>query len=60
VRLRVLQRPGGSEILPSMWSDNYVSLLPGETLTLTARWRSDDAPDAKPIVVVDGWNVARK
>ena len=60
VRLRVLQRPGGSEILPSMWSDNYVSLLPGETRTLTARWSSDDAPDAVPTVVVDGWNMVRK
>ena len=57
VRLRVLQSPGGAEILPSMWSDNYVSLLPGETRTLTARWRSEDAVDAIPTVVVDGWNV---
>ena len=24
----------GAEILPSMWSDNYVSLLPGETILL--------------------------
>jgi exo-1,4-beta-D-glucosaminidase len=60
VRLRVLQSPGGSEILPSMWSDNYVSLLPGETRTLTARWRSEDAPDAIPTVMVDGWNMVRK
>jgi exo-1,4-beta-D-glucosaminidase len=60
VRLRVLQKPGGNEILPSMWSDNYVSLLPGETRTLTARWRPDDAPGATPAVTVDGWNVASK
>ena len=60
VRLRVLQKPGGSEILPSMWSDNYVSLLPGESRKLIARWRSDDAPDAVPTVVVDGWNVVHK
>ena len=60
VRLRVLQRPGSSEILPSMWSDNYVTLLPGETRTVIARWRSDDAPDATPTVAVDGWNVVRK
>jgi len=60
VRLRVLRNPGGAEILPSMWSDNYVSLLPGETRTLIARWRSDDAPGATPTVAVDGWNVVRK
>jgi exo-1,4-beta-D-glucosaminidase len=57
VRLRVLQKPDGAEILPSIWSDNYVSLLPGETRTLTARWRSYDAPGASPAVAVDGWNV---
>jgi exo-1,4-beta-D-glucosaminidase len=57
VRLRVLQSPGGAQILPSTWSDNYVSLLPGETRTLTARWRSDDAPGAAPTVAVDGWNI---
>ncbi len=60
VRLRVLQEPDGPEILPSMWSDNYVSLLPGETRTLTARWRSEDAPRAAPTVAVDGGNVARQ
>ncbi len=60
VRLRVLRNPGGAEILPSMWSDNYLSLLPGETRTLTARWRGEDAPGAAPAVAVDGWNAARK
>ena len=60
VRLRVLKSRNGEQILPSIWSDNYVSLLPGETRTLTARWRSEDAPGAKPTVAVDGWNVVRK
>jgi len=57
VRLRVLKRPGGEQILPSIWSDNYVSLLPGETRTLTARWRSEDAPSTAHEVAVDGWNI---
>ena len=60
VRLRVLQSAGGAQILPSMWSDNYISLLPGESRTLTARWRSEDAPGATPTVAVDGWNVSSK
>jgi exo-1,4-beta-D-glucosaminidase len=60
VRLRVLRGPGGGEILPSMWDDNYVSLLPGEARTLFARWRPADAVGATPSVAVDGWNVARK
>jgi exo-1,4-beta-D-glucosaminidase len=60
VRLRVLMAPNGGQILPSTWSDNYVSLLPGETRTLTARWRPEDAPGATPTVAVDGWNVESK
>jgi exo-1,4-beta-D-glucosaminidase len=60
VRLRVLKIPDGAQLLPSIWSDNYVSLLPGETRTLTARWRPEDAPGAIPTVAVDGWNVVRK
>ena len=60
VRLRVLKSQDGGQILPSIWSDNYVSLLPGDTRTLTARWRSEDAPGAAPTVAVDGWNVVRK
>ena len=60
VRLRVLKGANGEQILPSTWSDNYVSLLPGETRTLTARWRSEDAPGATPTVAVDGWNVLGK
>lgn len=57
VRLRVIQGPGGGEVLPTLWDDNYVSLEPGETRTLTARWRPADAHGATPVVAVDGWNV---
>jgi Exo-beta-D-glucosaminidase Ig-fold domain len=58
--LRVLKSLDGERILPSTWSGNHVSLLPGETRTLTARWRSDDAPGASPTIAVDGWNVEHK
>src|ERR1019366_6868572 len=60
MRLRFLKPPDGEQIRPSMWSDNYVALLPGETRTLTARWRSEDAPGAKPTVAMDGWNIVPK
>ncbi len=60
VRLRVMNAQGNAELLPSMWDDNYVSLTPGETRTLTARWKPEDAKGVTPKVVVDGWNVVRK
>jgi exo-1,4-beta-D-glucosaminidase len=58
VRVRLLG-PAGDEVLPTLWEDNFVSLLPGETRTLVARWRAVDAGGATPIVAVDGWNVGR-
>ncbi len=36
VRLKVDKGKGGAEILPVVWQDNYISLLPGEKRELTA------------------------
>ncbi|MFL5543572.1 MAG: glycosyl hydrolase 2 galactose-binding domain-containing protein [Gemmatimonadaceae bacterium] len=58
VRLQVTGRRG-EEALPVLWEDNYVSLLPGETRTLTATYRVRDLGGAPPRVVVTGWNVRR-
>ena len=42
-------------MLPILWSDNDVTLWPGESLTLTARFATPGA--ATPVVEVSGWNV---
>jgi exo-1,4-beta-D-glucosaminidase len=54
VRLKV--NKGGEEILPVMWQDNYVSLLPGEKRDLTATYHASALGTAKPTVEVKGWN----
>jgi exo-1,4-beta-D-glucosaminidase len=46
---------GGEPMLPILWSDNDVTLWPGESLTLTARFATPGA--AAPVVEVSGWNV---
>jgi exo-1,4-beta-D-glucosaminidase len=46
---------GGEPLLPILWSDNDVTLWPGESLTLTARFATSEA--AAPVVDVSGWNV---
>jgi exo-1,4-beta-D-glucosaminidase len=58
LRLQVTGR-GGEEALPVLWEDNHVTLLPGETRTLTATYRTRDLGGARPSVVVKGWNVRR-
>jgi len=48
------------EVLPILWSDNYISLLPGETRVITASYTKRRLRGAKPAVMVDGWNVVPK
>ena len=45
----------GKLVLPILWSGNDVTLWPGESLTLTARFATEGA--GKPVVEVSGWNV---
>jgi exo-1,4-beta-D-glucosaminidase len=49
--------PGDNELLPIMWSDNDVTLWPGESETLSATYASSALDGAAPVVSVSGWNV---
>jgi exo-1,4-beta-D-glucosaminidase len=57
VRLKVNKGKGGEEVLPAVWQDNYVSLLPGEKREISAMYRIADLAGTKPDVEVHGWNV---
>ncbi|MDQ2800540.1 MAG: malectin domain-containing carbohydrate-binding protein, partial [Armatimonadota bacterium] len=48
----------GARVLPVFYSDNYVSLLPGESKTITAEAQKEDLGGEPPFLVVDGWNVS--
>jgi exo-1,4-beta-D-glucosaminidase len=55
VELKVVDGEGSS-ILPVLWDDNYVSILPGESRELTARFPAADTATAASLVI-KGWNV---
>jgi exo-1,4-beta-D-glucosaminidase len=57
VRLKLDKGKGGEEILPVVWQDNYLSLLPGEKREVTATYRSGSSGAATPEVEVTGVNV---
>jgi exo-1,4-beta-D-glucosaminidase len=59
VRLQMLKSVGGEEILPVLWQDNYISLMPGETRELTATYPTRGAGAARPVLRVSGWNVSK-
>jgi exo-1,4-beta-D-glucosaminidase len=57
VRLKLDKGAKGEEILPVVWEDNYISLLPGEKREVTATYRSSELGVAKSVIEVSGWNV---
>ena len=52
-----LRRKSGERVLPVYYSDNYVSLVPGESRTVTMEAATKDLNGEDALVVVDGWNV---
>lgn len=48
---------GDNEVLPVDWSDNDVTLWPGQSETLTATYGADQLKGATPLVTLGGWNV---
>ena len=57
VRLKLTNEESGDEVLPVLWEDNYISLIPGETRTITATYRHKDAGDAGVKLETSGMNV---
>src|SRR5215813_5455431 len=48
----------GNDVVPAFWSDNYVSLLPGESKTVTANYSMAGLSGNEPTVICEGWNIA--
>ncbi len=44
-------------VLPVFYSDNYISLVPGEKRTLTVEAAVRDLGPEAPILALDGWNI---
>jgi hypothetical protein len=52
-----LRRKSGERVLPVFYSDNYVSLVPGETRTIEMEAAASAFKGEAALIVVDGWNV---
>jgi len=57
IRLAIGRKGEDAEILPVLWSDNYISLTPGESREITAQFLSPDALGGDTELRVTGWNV---
>jgi len=58
VRLKAVREKSGDRILPAIYSDGYVALMPGESRRITTELRDADTRGEKPRVVVEGFNVS--
>ncbi len=57
-RVKAVRGTSGDRILPAIYSDNYVTLMPGERRALTTELQHADTRGETPKIVVSGFNVA--
>jgi hypothetical protein len=57
VRLKAVREKTSDRILPAIYSDGYVALMPGESRVLTTELRDADTRGEQPRVVVEGFNL---
>jgi len=56
IRLLLLDDASGDRILPTLYEDNYLWLLPGESRTLTVSFPNSALPAGEPELLVKGYN----
>ncbi len=56
VHLQIKHGTDERDVLPVVWEDNYVSLLPGERREVTATYKVKDLGNAPAFLKVEGWN----
>jgi mannosylglycoprotein endo-beta-mannosidase len=54
--LQLHQKKSGRRVLPVFYSDNYISLLPGESSTVSIEAATKDLQGDSPLIEVDGYN----
>ncbi|HWB95155.1 MAG TPA: discoidin domain-containing protein [Bryobacteraceae bacterium] len=58
VRLKAVRETSGDRILPALYSDNYVSLMPGEERTIVTGLADADTRGERPRILLEGLNLA--
>jgi hypothetical protein len=56
VRLKAVREKSGDRILPALYSDNYVALMPGERRTILTELAHADTRGENPRMVIEGFN----
>jgi hypothetical protein len=51
-RVKAVREKTGDRILPAIYSDNYIALMPGESRTITVEVNEADTRGEKPVIVL--------
>jgi exo-1,4-beta-D-glucosaminidase len=57
VHLRALKGKEGDDILPVIFSDNYIQLAPGESRVVRCSYANKDAQNIAPYFLASAWNL---
>jgi len=57
VRVKAVREKSGDRILPAIYSDNYVALMPGDQSTIRTELNDADSRGERPRITVEGFNV---
>lgn len=57
VELKLKGNKTGFVPMPVYWSDNLISILPGESKTVTVSFTDEDLKGEDPMIIYSGWNV---
>jgi exo-1,4-beta-D-glucosaminidase len=59
IHLQIQPGRNGETVVPIIWQDNYISLLPGESRDVTASYELKHVAGQTQVLVAQGWNSAR-
>jgi hypothetical protein len=57
--LTLVDTQTGNRLLPVFYDDNYITVLPGESVSVTLQYDAEQYP-ATPLLSIDGWNLKAK
>lgn len=57
VKLKAVREKSGDRILPAIYSDNYIALMPSEQRTIRTEVEDADTRGEKPCIALEGFSV---
>ncbi len=60
LRVKAVREKTGDHILPAIYDENYIALMPGERKTIHVQLEDADTRGETPRIVLEGYNLEDK